>query len=303
MIPTDSPPAHLKSIRLLIPWFGRWPDWMRFYLASCAANPTIDWLLITDCGPRDDLPPNVALCHTTLADYRRRIETHLGMSCQWRDAYKLCDFKPVLGYLHAADIAGYDYWGYGDIDVIYGDLRAHLDEAVLRHDIISSHATICAGHLLLMRNTPEFTEAFKRVRGWRSLLAAERHYGFDERHWSNLFIRPVGHPFHRRLKMAWESPFIGCDGSFVERYSTQLPGLEWIDGSDVFPSVWTWDEGRLTTDRSGDRDFLYCHFSHWQSSRWLGTGKAAWAALDRLDQCPPGPLRRFTISREGFRPA
>jgi hypothetical protein len=295
--------APVKSIRFILCWFGQWPGWMRFFLASCAANPDIDWLIVTDCGPRDDLPANVVLRQTTLADYRELIETRLGIRCDWTDAYKLCDFKPVLGHLHAGDIAGYDYWGFGDIDVIYGQLRRHLTDHILSHDLISTHATICGGHFLLVRNDDRFNRAFERVRGWRRLLAAERHYGFDERHWSNLFVRPNGHPLHRRLKMAWESPFIGCNGWFEEQFSTTLPGLVWVDGTENFPKAWTWDNGRLTTDKSADRDFLYLHFTHWQSGRWTPGTKAAWSGIAKLDQCPPGELSRFRVTRDGFLPA
>ena len=34
----------------LIPYFGRWPFWMPFFLQSCRFNPDVQWLFFTDCG-------------------------------------------------------------------------------------------------------------------------------------------------------------------------------------------------------------------------------------------------------------
>jgi hypothetical protein len=63
--------AAEPRIRILIPYFGAWPPWMGLFLESCRANPSIDWLLLGDCGPLDaDLPPNVRVerwvAHTDL---------------------------------------------------------------------------------------------------------------------------------------------------------------------------------------------------------------------------------------------
>ena len=43
--------AALASVLILIPWFGPWPPWMRFFLESCRWNSTINWLLIGDAEP------------------------------------------------------------------------------------------------------------------------------------------------------------------------------------------------------------------------------------------------------------
>jgi len=69
----STPP--LKRILVVIPWFGQWPDWMRFFLASCRANSTIDWALIGDCAPLADLPPNVRHIQTSFEAYRDHVST------------------------------------------------------------------------------------------------------------------------------------------------------------------------------------------------------------------------------------
>ena len=51
----------MTAPRLLfvIPYFGRWPFWMPFFLKSCRFNPDVQWLFFTDCGALPDAPSNV----------------------------------------------------------------------------------------------------------------------------------------------------------------------------------------------------------------------------------------------------
>lgn len=54
------------------------------------------------------------------------------------NSYKLCDFKPTYGLIFSEYIAKYDFWGMGDIDVIYGNIRDFITEDVLNNnDIIT----------------------------------------------------------------------------------------------------------------------------------------------------------------------
>lgn len=294
---TSLPP----SILIFIPWFGAWPAWMRFFLESCRHNPTIDWVLISDCGDVTDLPPNVRILSTSLLNYRELISQKIGIRCKWVDAYKLCDLRPSFGVVHDDLITGYDYWGYGDIDLIYGDIRSIYNGYVLSHDVISSHANITAGHLTLIKNTEKMNLAFKKVRGWKGLLSRRDHRGFDEYQWSHLFKRGLGTRW-LQLKQRIRSPDLQVNGYFVEQFTTDLFPLPWIDGSRNYPRKWYWKDGKLTAEGAGSREFLYVHFTHWQSNRWVNKDKAAWRKLDNIDGLPPGRPREFTISADGFRP-
>ena len=285
------------SILIIIPWFGPWPAWMRFFLASCRANPTVDWVLIGDAGEPADRPANVRYVETSFADYRALIAARLRVRPRWDQAYKLCDFKPTWGVVHADLAAGYDYWGFGDLDVIYGDIRAIYTPAVLSHDLISTHAHVVAGHLCLVRNTLLMNHAFKRHWGWRRVLADPRHRSFDEQYMSRLF--PGVLRAHWRHRLHWP---LRARGLFVERFSTAIAPLAWVDGTLDHPKQWFWRDGRLTNDRTGERQFLYLHVSHWQSNRWTSEPVAPWSTLDTIDRAPQGALTGFTISREGFTP-
>ena len=285
------------SILMIHVWFGPWPDWMRFFLASCAANPSVDWAIWSDQTAPADCPPNVRVFTTGFAAYLALVRERLGVTPLWSEAYKLCDLKPALGWIHRDVAAPYDVWGFGDIDVIYGDIRAIYDPATLDHDIVSSHDDIVAGHFSLIRNTDRMTRAFMRVPGWRDMLARDAHVSFDEQVFSRLFILRKGW----RNLTRFVTPYLG-GGLFVERCSTDLPPRLWIDGTRDYPRRWMWREGKLHAQGAGPREFLYLHFSQWQSDRWTRGARAPWKTLERLDQCPPGPLRAFDVSARGFTP-
>jgi len=286
-----------KRILIIIVWFGAWPEWIRCFLESCRWNPTVDWLIIGDPPPLDDMPPNVRLLTTSFADFRNRVSSHLGIAPKWTAAYKVCDLRPCLGQIYAEEIAAYDYWGFGDLDVIYGDIRRFYTPEVLRHDLISTHETRVSGHLVLLRNTPRINEAFKSIPRWRTLLARAEHTGFDEGHFSRLFLPKWGRQKWRRL---FVPTFLG-GGHFEERFSTNIPPLTWVDGSADWPERWFWSEGHLTNSRTGDREFLYLHFSNWNSGRWNG-GAPAWKGLERLVQIDDPRPGSFEISAAGFTP-
>ena len=209
----------------------------------------------------------------------------------------LCDLKPALGFIHQSEIAGYDYWGYGDLDVIYGDIRRFYTPEILVHDVISTHGHIVSGHFALLRTTPHVITAFQQIPRWKARLSSARYESFDEQIFSRLFL-PI------RGKRAWRrliTPFLG-GGYFREQFSTGIQPADWIDGTRTFPGQWFWDRGHLTTDRSGDREFLYLHFSHWQSNRWIGEEMASWRRLQKLDKVPDEKPTAFTISANGFTP-
>lgn len=291
----------VPSIGMLLTWFGCWPAWMRFFLASCRENPSVQWFIISDCDEPQDLPCNVAIVRRSFEEYRADIQARLGIACHWDKPYKLCDMKPAMAYLHPDLVEGFDFWGFGDLDVIYGDIRAIYTVDVLRNDLISSHETITAGHLTLVRNADRLNASFKRIRGWKALLGRSEHRGFDEFQWSHQFSPLRGGAFDR-LKQRIRSPSLSAKTLFVEQHSTALHPLPWIDGSRNYPDVWFWRDGKLTAEGAGDREFLYLHFSNWQSDRWNEGGVAAWNRIATIDHCPPGRLGSFRIGPDGFWP-
>lgn len=256
------------SICFVIPYFGKWPFWFPFFLKSCEHNPSINWLLYSDCGTPAETPSNVRIVGISFSDYCRKVSQALGIRFVPEKPYKLCDLKPALGLVHEQELRNFDFWAFGDIDVVYGDLRLHFDaERLGRRDIFSTHRRRISGHLCLLRNTQPMREAFMKVPHWDSLLSGPRHVAFDESAFSHLFVRhknwpdwlaDLVKPLHRLPRMTEN----------MEAFSTPNAGVPWIDGSMTFPEAWLWDHGRLTNDLDGDRQFPYLHFMAWKQREW-----------------------------------
>ena len=272
----------MKRILVIIPYFGRWPFWMAFFLESCRFNANIDWLLFSDCGTPDDCPPNVHVEHISFSDYCRLVSNRLQIPFQPASPYKLCDLKPALGYIHADKLTGYDFWAFGDIDVIYGDLRSYFNEDRLsRYDLLSTHTRRVSGHFCLVKNATRMREAFMCAKGWESALSQPEHCGFDEGRFSRLFIKHKNWPdiFRRLFDLgnSWRQR-----SEFVEAFSTPHGRVPWTDGSFNFPNRWFWREGSLRNDFDGTKEFPYFHFIGWKVHEWSKRNPARLVSEDNL---------------------
>jgi|SRR5690554_332764 len=279
------------TIVVLIPYFGKWPAWFDLFLLSCEHNPSINWKFYTDCLLPDNVPANVSFQHMTFSEYKEIVSISLGISFNPRNPYKLCDIKPALGFIHQKDIIGYDFWGFSDIDLIYGDLRKYFSaEKLSQYDFFSTHARRVSGHFCLMRNTKKMRTAFINVKNWQKILSDSEHHAFDESAFSRIFIKRKNFPKPLYNLVGKLNPW-RRRSEFAEAFSTPNAGVAWIDGSFNFPKKWCWNEGILTNDLTGEREYPYFHFYGWKKDVWS------------LEDCclkVPKVVRSFIINKEGI---
>ena len=277
-----------------MPYFGQWPFWFDFYLASCKYNPSITWLFYTDCGLPKNAPSNVQFTEISFEQYAQRIRNTLHIDFYPETPYKLCDIKPAYGFIHSEELKDYDFWGFGDIDVIYGNLRAYLNEYRLRHQTISCIGTRISGHLALFQNNNQTRQAFQRCAGWEQSMCG-KHSAFDERSFSHLFVK-------RKNWSRWLSNLVYCWDPYVrnalfEEVHASAPShyIPWIEGTFNFPTQWNWNRGSLTNNLTGSREFPYWHFVEWKLHAWK---KADQSQLIHLasDDIEQG----FSVTEEGF---
>lgn len=169
----------MKRIRIVIPYFGILPPPFRFWWQSALANPTVDFLFVTDCGELQT-EQNIEVVHMSFDECRALVNSKMDMEVALRRPYKLCDLRPCYGVIFADWLQGYDYWAFGDIDLIYGNIRRFFTDEVLdRYPYISGF-----GHLTLVRNTDEWNNFFRqRVDGcqyWEDVMSTEKNCIFDE---------------------------------------------------------------------------------------------------------------------------
>jgi len=170
----------MAKIALIIPYFGVWPDYFPFYLASLRYNPALDVLFFTDLPAPTDAPANARFYRCTLDDVSQLASQCLALKVKIAHPRKLCDFKPTYGVIFQEFIRGYEYWACGDIDVIYGELSSLLDTLVETSDVISFRRYWASGSLLVHRNVPDVNYLWKKSKGWEMVLSAPQYIAFDE---------------------------------------------------------------------------------------------------------------------------
>ncbi|NQY25714.1 MAG: hypothetical protein HRT92_00890 [Piscirickettsiaceae bacterium] len=294
------------SIIKIIPYFGQWPEWIDLYIESCKANSDIDWLFFTDCGEPANRAKNVRYIHTSFTDYKKMVSEKLNINFNPSSPYKLCDLKPAYGFIHQQDIVGYDFYAFGDNDIIYGNIRHFITDKILdNYDVISTHDKRISGHFAFFKNNDKQRNAFRQIPNWQKYLEDNNHFGLDESKFSKVFIKHKKHPLLLRKLWALFNPY-QRKVLFKEQFSTILSPHPWWSGSMTHPQNWFWIKGKLTNDLDGNREFMYLHFMNWKSNKWLPkphrSTPSAWMNLESLvhiNYHQAGNLG-FQISPTGF---
>jgi hypothetical protein len=291
----------MKKIIFVLPYFGAWPFWFDYFLLSCRYNPSIDWLIIGDSTPPDDPPENVIFKTMSFEHYCQFVSDRLEVVFSPTRPYKLCDLKPMYGRLHQPEIEPYDFWGFCDMDVVFGQLRHFLSEEVLAHDAVFTHAQRVSGHLSLFRSDEKLIDAYRHIPRWRELLQSPENQRMDERAFSKLFYRHKNWPLSFQTFLPGGNP-LRISPYFKEQHSTPGCRIPWVDGSQNYPHEWRWNEGVLGNDRTSGQ-FMYFHFLNWKQEFWKKGYRAEGGHLDKGEaRCDPldASVRAFRINQGGF---
>lgn len=299
--------SKLKSILIIINYFGQWPPWFPIFLESCKKNPTINWLFHTDCPFEEYDIDNVKFKHVTFDDYVTMVSEKLNIRFKPENSYKLCDIKPMYGVLHSDEISGFDFYGYGDVDVLYGNIRHFYTDEVLQNNVISTHVGIVSGHLALFKNVAWIRNAYEKCKDWRAKIENPQSQRFDEDVFSTVFRYPridpkyffwydLVHPFTRKYRH---------NLYFQEQFTTPLTPLPWRNNRSSHPQEWYWENGRLTNELDGNQEHLYLHFMNYLSARWMDTQfntYPCWKKLDKFVFLTADQVRTqgVKINRTGF---
>lgn len=155
------------------------PDMYCYWEQSAINNPTIDFLIITD-DKNIQGQNNIKVIYITFKECVERFQSLFDFKISLEKPYKLCDFKPVYGEAFADYCKGYDFWGFGDLDLVLGDIRHFITD-----DILSTYWIISGwGHLTLYRNIPECTKFYKNYEEgypyYKNVFSSPKAFVFDE---------------------------------------------------------------------------------------------------------------------------
>ncbi|MGO4946887.1 DUF6625 family protein [Blautia sp. Sow4_E7] len=181
----------MNKIAFIIPYFGKFNNYFQLFLKSCKMNPTVTWLIFTDDKTDYQYPPNVKVVYTEFKTIQQRIRNKFDFAVSIERPYKLCDYRPTYGYIFEDYLKDFDYWGYCDCDLIWGNIRKYICDDILEgYDKIGVY-----GHCAIFKNTYEINRLFmSSLNGeliYKEVLADVRNHSFDEEYnnsINNIFI-------------------------------------------------------------------------------------------------------------------
>ena len=168
----------MKRIIVIFPHFGKLPPQYKMWRASALYNTDIDFLFFTDC----DVEPakNIIVNKMTFEEFRQIVQNKFDFPIVLDRPYKICDYRPAFAYIFSNNVNDYDFWGWGDLDVVYGDIRHFITDNVLNnYKMISGY-----GHFTLYYND-DYTNTFfmKAIDGYvdyKDAFTHQRSKYFDE---------------------------------------------------------------------------------------------------------------------------
>lgn len=246
----------MKKIIVIIPYFGTLPKLFKFWYQSAVNNPTINYLFFTDCSIEEN--SNIKVVKVTFEELKAQIQSKFDFKIELPSPYKFCDYKPAYGDIFKDYLEGCDFWGFGDIDLVYGNIRHFLTEDVLNnYDIISGW-----GHLTLYRNNDSCNLFYKeRINGYlcyKDVFAQTRNAVFDEYlhrgmsdRWKNIYPDRI---WDSRLFDDIRVPRLAMNfiSEFHPKYSKNLI-FEYEDGN--LYRIYQKEDGTIAKEET-----LYAHF-------------------------------------------
>ena len=272
---------------LIMPYFGRLPPYFGTYLKSLEGK-NMDVLWISDIEvPRH--PDNFKIVRMTFDDVRARFHKTLCTEVVINGGRRLCDFRPMYAKVFGEYIKEYEYWGWGDCDLVYGrKFNEFLDHTVAtnKYDAISMHNTFMTGPTSFYRNSKQMRELYLKANNWREVCSFDGPGGvliFDE----------CGGQFHRKL-MSHAMTLEDCTKirdsfssvvwreSGINIYHCDAIDEESLAGGEVV----SMKDGCLAID---GREILVFHFVQAKVPRWF-----------RFRNVPYEKVRDYWIDSTGF---
>ena len=237
------------SIILIVPYFGEWPVWFDAFLVSVKHNPTISWLCPTNCDIPSVHPENISFIKTDLTDLNLKVNKVVNANVPLTPR-KFCDLKPAYGKIFQEYISEYDFWGFTDLDIIWGNIRKFINNEILTsNDIISSRKNAISGHFTIIRNDEYFNNLFMQIPEYHEKLMVSKIQVCDEFHFTELLKDEV-EKNNSKIAIYWPKVLLNEERKIDSHQDYHLDRWLWRNGM-VFNTI-------------SNKEVMYLHFINWK---------------------------------------
>lgn len=169
----------MGKIGIIIPYFGVLPNYFDIWYLSAIKSKRVDFIFYTDC--KITTAPNIIVHRCSFESFRNKIQKKFEFKISLEKPYKICDFRPAYGFIFQEELAKYQFWGYCDIDLIFGDIDSYLSD-----DILSENTVIGKyGHFSIYLNNEDLRYLFMDSgvypeKNYQEVFQSEDAFYFDE---------------------------------------------------------------------------------------------------------------------------
>jgi hypothetical protein len=154
----------MNKIVLINLWFGEIPEYFKFHYETSISNENIDFLLITDQNIELEAS-NYKVIKINLHFLKNRIKDILDIDYEFSNDRNICQLKCALGDIFNEEIKDYVYWGFYDIDTLFGDFNKFILPIIDEYDVISFGAKNfhdrISGPLTIIKNNYRNNKLYK----------------------------------------------------------------------------------------------------------------------------------------------
>jgi hypothetical protein len=184
--------------------------------------------------------------------------------------HKLCDFKPFFGLAFKDLLSEYDFWGFCDVDMIFGDLSKLLTSNFFHQtDVFSAHDKQIVGHFTLIRNNERLNHLGLAMEDWQAACLSPATAMVDEKQFSRAIEKATDIRWMKTGTLVSELDTSFCRFGITFGFHGEVAGLN-EDGAGLVEL----DGDRTVYSDSQRRcEVLYVHFMglkhrwNWRSYR------------------------------------
>lgn len=243
----------MKSICFVVPYMGKLPNNFQLWLLGCKKNPTINWIVITDDHTQYDYPCNVVVEYITYENLKNIIQSLYDFQIDLSRPWRLALLKPAYGEIFKRLLIGYDFWGYCDVDMMFGNLRNFLTEDLLR----KYERLGCIGYMQLYKNDKEVNTRYRTLiphkKNYVDVFSGKSDSSFDEKGMDAIYDY-LNIPYYR----SWDK------SAHLAKYNSGF--FSTLDAKiDQKFLIYTWEKGVLYKHLINDdgyvkEELMYVHF-------------------------------------------
>ena len=214
-----------NKIAIIVVYLGEFPRLFDLTKKTAKFNKDYDWLIFNDQYKDEFIDGNLRFIPSSLDDVNIRLFHALGGGVAINRPQKLADVKPLFGKMYAEYLEQYEWFGWSDLDVIYGNFNNYINDEVLdKNEFIGYISKTLFGPFALFKKS-SCQDLYLNIQNINNLINHDGPFkgnnSVDETHFGNI-VRD-------KLKIYDKNLVTGTQDCLVRHGKNKFP-LHWQEG-------------------------------------------------------------------------